>query len=269
MTRPISIVSLEDVDPSLNKISMGIYGHPGIGKTRLLGTGGPETLIMDSDSHGTVSAKRARSKAHKAKVTDYTELAEMYDFLAHDKHDFTWVWWDSITLFQDRGLIDDILVDAHLANPRQSEDVASQREYLVSQNRIGQYVRQFVDLPNINFGWTAHVMVGEDTEGDGGIIYKPAISGKRGTFSSYICGYMNIVAYMGLTPEGHRRLITQRTGEYYAKDRFHALRTNDKAYVQDVTLPQITQLVGKAMGWNQEGATALSPQRRRQRRTAS
>lgn len=245
-------------------INMGLYGHPGIGKTGLIGTGGPTTLIMDSDSQGTLAAKRLGSTAHMMPVTDYDQLNEVYQHLAHDKHDFKWVWWDSLTLFQDRALIDDILVDAHLANPRQSEDVASQREYLVSQNRIGQYIRQFVDLP-IHFGFTAHVMVGEDTEGDGGLVYKPAISGKKGSFSSYICGYMNVIAYMGLTPAGKRRLLTNRQGEYYAKDRFHALRTGYAWHLDDATLPQIESMIGSVMGWNGAAAPSEQPRRRRLR----
>lgn len=268
MTRPKSIVNLQDNGINLDTLNMGLYGHPGIGKTVLLGTGGPRILIMDSDSSGTLAAKVAGSNAHVAPVKDYEQLSEIYEYVANDKHEFEMVWWDSLTLFQDRALVDDILQDAAAQNPRQSADVASQREYLVSQNRIGTYVRLFCDLP-IHFGWTAHVMVGEDTEGDGGMIYKPAISGKKGTYTSYICGYMNVVAYYGLTPKGNRRLITERVGEFYAKDRFHALRTNGKGYLDNPTLPQILSLVNEKMNNGATGLTPPTPIRRRRRRTAN
>lgn len=263
MARPQSIVKISE-DQSLSTINFLLYGHPGIGKTVFWGTGGEGVLIMDSDSGGTSSAKVRGSKAKKMPVVDYDQLGQAYEFLRYDKHEFTWVIWDSLTLFQDRALVDDILQDAAAANPRQSADVASQREYLISQNRIGTYVRLFSDLP-INFGISCHVMVGEDTEGDGGLVYKPAISGKKGSYSSYICGYANVVGYYGLTPKGNRRLITQRQGEFYAKDRFDALRTNDKGYLDNPTLPQIESLVQARMNPSSHAA----PRRKRSTRKAT
>ncbi len=244
VARPKSIVRISE-DQSIATINFMLYGHPGIGKTALWGTGG-KTLILDSDSGGILTARALKSQADYMPVNDYQQLAEAYEYLRYDDHGYQWVAWDSITLFQDRALVDDILKDAAAANPRQSEDVASQREYLISQNRIGTYIRLFSDLP-INFGVSAHVMVGEDTEGDGGLIYKPAISGKKGSYSSYICGYMNVVGYYGLTPKGNRRLITERQGEFFAKDRFNALRTNGKGYIDNPTLPHIQRLVEESM----------------------
>lgn len=252
--RPQSFFTPISEDASLDTINAMIYGHPGIGKTALLATGGKTMAIMDSDSKGTITAKALGSEALKREVIDYTELARAYDYIANSKtHGFTDVAWDSLTLFQDRALVDDILQDAAAQNPRQSSDVASQREYLISQNRIGTYVRLFADLP-INFWVTAHVMVGEDTEGDGGLIYKPAISGKKGSYSSYICGYMNVIGYYGRTPGGTRRLLTERVDQFFAKDRFHALRTNGKGYIDNPTIPMITKLVREKMAGNSPSA---------------
>lgn len=232
----------EDGD-DLSTINALIYGYPGIGKSVFWGTGGPKTLIMDSDSGGTEAARAMGSKAKRKRVNDYDQLDAVYQYLAHEKHPFRWVIWDSLTLFQDRVLIDDILPDAAALNPKQSPHVASQREYLINQNRIGSYVRLFADLP-VNFGISCHVMTGEDGEAeDGGIILKPDIRGKKGSYSSYICGYMNVVCYYGKTPGGKRRLITERMDKYFAKDRFDALKTGTKPFLDNPTLPTMDRLI--------------------------
>lgn len=150
LTRPASIAPLSE---QLHSINWCVYSHPGVGKTVLAGTG-EHMLIMDSD-HGTESAAAFGSKADRAPATDYDQLLEIYDYLAHDRHPYTWVWWDSLTLFQNRVLIDDIMPDAVANNPRQEEFVPSQREYLINMNRLMRMVRLFVDLP-IHFGVSCH-----------------------------------------------------------------------------------------------------------------
>lgn len=237
------IFGMDEDGGDLSTINMMIYGYPGIGKSVFWGTGGPKTLMMDSDSGGTEAARAQGSKAKRIRVNDYDQLDRVYQHLAHDKHGFRWVVWDSLTLFQDRALIDDILPDAAALNPKQSAHVASQREYLINQNRIGNYVRLFADLP-VNFGISCHVMIGEDGEAeDGGIILKPDIRGKKGSFSSYIAGYMNVVCYYGRTPAGKRRLITERQDKYFAKDRFDALRTGGKPFLDNATLPNVDKMI--------------------------
>lgn len=260
MDRPKAYALDEDVTP--RAINACIYSYPGVGKTALWGTGDRSVLIMDSDD-GIDSAKALGSKALVVPVRDYDDLAGVAEWAQHDLHkehpEVRWISWDSLTLFQDRALIDDLLVDAHAENPRQSEDVASQREYLMNMNRIGKYVRIFVGLP-YNFGISAHVMTDVNPEDE--LIYMPAITGKRAgaSFSSFIMGYMNVVGYLGLTPSGTRRMLTQPTGHYFAKDRFHALRTNGKGHLDNPTLPKIEALI---KGARSSGAAPASPSRPR------
>lgn len=245
MSRPTSIVTLGEETDKLRTINIGIYGPPGIGKTVLAGSGGKGTLILDSD-HGVDSAEALGSDADTMPVTDYEQLQSALDYLKNDKHSYTFVWWDSLTLFQDRTLVDEILVDAHIENPRQSEDVASQREYLISQNRIGRYIREFVALP-INFGFTAHVMTGPSPQDDSELIYMPMIQGKKGEYASKICGYMNVIGYMGFvkvqSAQGNtrtvQRVLFQHTATHYAKDRFHALGP----HMDKPTIPRIVEAV--------------------------
>lgn len=243
MARPTSIVRIgSEQAKAPQPINMVLYGHPGSGKTPIIGTG-EATLILDSDN-GIQSAETFGSKADFDTVIDYGKLDEIYEYLRHDKHPYRWVWWDSLTLFQERVLIDEIMQDAHAENPRQSPDVPSQREYLINMNRISRYVRQFVALP-INFGFTAHVMITEDH--DGTTTYMPYIQGKG--MPSKVCGYMNVIGYLGSTNKevnGKKkevpRVLTKKFGKFYARDRFNALGT----FIDNPTIPEIESRIREA-----------------------
>jgi hypothetical protein len=195
---------------------------------------------MDSDN-GYDSAKALGSTAHVMEVHDFDQVEAAYDYIANGKHSYKWVWWDTLTLFQDRALIDDILVDAHMENPKQSEDVASQREYLIVQNRLGRYIRQFCALP-INFGFTCHSMIHETP--DNQRIYIPAMQGgKNGEYSNKITAYTNVIGYLGFatdtTSDGKKvavqRMLWRRTNEVLAKDKFNALG----AHMDRPTVPKM------------------------------
>lgn len=269
MSRPRSMYQLGEDSPLRPKgANVGIMAFPGVGKTTLWGTGGERVAIMNSDTPGSIfSAERSGSRAHIIEAFDYDQLAEAYEWVKHEAipaKALDWFIWDSLTLFQDRTLIDDVLVDAHAENPRQSEDVASQREYLINMNRIGKWVRMLVELP-INVGFSFHVMTGTDPGGE--TVWMPMMQGKKGEFASYICGYLNVVAYLGVTTGGTRRLITDRAyaKDYFVKDQFHALRTNGKGFMDNPTLPKISSLIEAAT----TRTASAAPVRRRRRRVAT
>jgi len=228
---------------------MLLYSHPGEGKTVFWGTGKEKVLYLVSDPEGTISARAQGHQFHSVQVTDYEELQEVYEWLKEDKpKDFKWVIWDSLTLFQDRVLIDDIMPDAVAYNPRQEEFVPSQREYLINMNRIGRYVRLLVDLP-YNVGISCHVMTTLESGGDGNI-FMPQVQGKN--MPSKISGYMNVIGYLGkreVERNGVKAKVQTiqfaRTGNrYYAKDRFGCLGT----YMDSPTLPKVE---AKIAAWRQ------------------
>lgn len=263
MAKPQSIHSIADAETST--INMLIYGHPGTGKTPLWGTGGERLLIMDSDD-GYESAIASGSKAQRAPATSYDEVEDLYEWLKHEGHkELDWVVWDSLTLFQDRTLIDDLTSDAHAQNPNQSEWVPSKREYFVDHNRIGNLVRRFVALP-INFGISCHVMIDVDAS-DGSTLWQPAVQGKG--MSSKVSGYMNVIGLLGNAIIGKKpdtrtvkRLLTQQEGKLYARDRFGALGH----HMDDPTIPKLTAMINaKRQG---SPPTTLDAPRRRRRRTA-
>lgn len=262
--RPKSLIRMDDVDLSLQWINMMVYGHPGEGKTPFWGTGNERLLIMDSD-HGFESAAAQGSKASVVSATNYDDVLEVYDWLRVEGHkEYDWVVWDSLTLFQERVLIDEIMVDAVADNPNQDEFVPSMRQYLINMNKLGRYVRDFVDLP-MNFGISCHVL--NDRDPDGAAVYMPAIQGKG--MPSRISGYMNIIGYLGHAQIGEgdgkttiQRMLTQKVGKFYARDRFQACGL----YVDEPTVPKIEALVNAKKAALKKETVAKTPAARTARK---
>lgn len=250
--RPSSYHAPGAGDLANTPIHMMVYSHPGEGKTVLWGSGGAQVCFLTSDPEGTISAEGLGHKFHSIDVTDYEELQEAYEWLKGSKEPkqlgIKWVTWDSLTLFQDRVLIDDVMVDAVADNPKQDEFVPSRREYLINMNKIGRYVRQFCST-DYNFGVSCHVMTTTESGGDG-TLFMPQIQGKN--MPSKIAGYMNVVGYLSKAtvdrPTGKGKETTkvavqqmqfQRAGRVYAKDRWSCLG----ATMDSPTLPKIEALI--------------------------
>ena len=241
MARPASYVGPGDLDLINAKIKMGIYSHPGEGKTVFWGSGGTDVLFINSDPEGTISATAQGHRYHVVDAYDWDDMEQVYDWLKGDQPDtFRWIVWDSLTLFQDAALIDDIMVDAHAENPKQEEFVPSRREYLVNMNRMGRMVRQLAKLP-YNLGISFHVMTTTESGGDG-TLFMPQVQGKN--MPSKISGYMNVVGYMDKrkdeeTDKTVQSILFQRQGRHYAKDRWAALGSR----VDRPTLPKVEGLI--------------------------
>lgn len=240
--RPSSYLGPDGEDLTRKSINLAVYSHPGEGKTVLFGKGDRSVLFLTSDPEGTISARAQGNRFHSIDVTDYDELDEAYRWLKESKEPkqlgIRWVVWDSVTLFQDRVLIDDIMQDAVAENPKQEEFVPSRREYLINMNHLGQYLRQFVTM-DYNFGASFHVMTTNESGGDG-TLFMPQVQGKN--MPSKVAGYFQIVGYLGKVKEGDRlvqRLLVTREGRYFAKDRWDALGH----HLDHPTLPKIEQLV--------------------------
>lgn len=267
MSRPTSIHRLDDEEYSLRKINMGIYSWPGVGKSVFIGSGGERMLIGDGDSGGTDSPAALGSKASMAAVTDYQELEELYQFLKNDNDgEFDFFWWDSVTLFQDRTLIDDLLLDAYTQNPsKQDPDIPSKREYMKSQVKIARYVRQFSELPGVNFGMSFHVMSHETPMGT--ITWCPLLQGLQGEFSTKVQGYTNILGYLYTKEsdgETHRYMRTAQSEEFVAKDRFNAL----PPIMKDPTIPQVRRLIADAKAKRSAAKAAPVPVKRVAKKSA-
>ena len=239
MAKPSEIIPIK-----LDKkyINMMLYGDPGVGKTPLAGTS-PKALFL-ADPEGMESAAAYGTDAEQWVMRDFSDLEEAYEYLRHAKHGYQWIWWDTITLFEERGM-DQMMEDLLARNPNRDRYVPDQPQYLQVQNRLSHIVRRFVELP-VNFGIIAHVMDTEDRDGD--IVHMPAIQGGQGRLSNKICANMGIIAYMETV---HRKngsddwvLYTSKRKNFYARDRFQALGSR----LINPTIPEIASKVRAKVG---------------------
>lgn len=275
MSAPASYFSPAQSELAHATIKMLAYSHPGEGKTVFWGTGGTDVLFINSDPEGTIAARAQGHNFHQVNAFDYDELQEVYDWLKGDRPNyFRWIVWDSLTLFQDAVLIDDIMPEAVAQQPRQEEFVPSKREYLINMNKIGRFVRQFCKLP-YNVGISCHVMTTTESGGDG-TLFMPQVQGKN--MPSKISGYMNVVGYLGKSqvsktdPTVVQRMQFLRQGRHYAKDRWSALGV----HMDRPTLPKVEALIeakrAQLLKAEKEGAkpaAPASPPRRRRRATTT
>jgi hypothetical protein len=261
-------------DAEMHSINMLVIAHPGEGKTPFWSTGGKRLLLMDADD-GYESAKATGSRCVRMPVHDYDDLEDAYQYCSskEGQRDFGWAVLDSITIFQERALIDDLMRDAVAQNPNQHEFVPSKREYGINHNRLGRYLRQFVALP-MNFGVSAHVMIDSDPN-DGSTMWIPAVQGKN--MPGKVMGYMNVVAVLSQMPvlgadkkptgKKKQRMLFQRDGKFFARDRFGVLGH----HMDNPTVPRITELITPKLSQaDDSGSAEVTPIRRRRRRpTAS
>lgn len=240
MSAPSSYTTPDKSDLLHATIKLLVYSHPGEGKTVFWSSGGTDVLFINSDPEGTISGSAQGNKFHQVDAFDWDDMDQVYDWLKGDSpKDFRWVVWDSLTLFQDACLIDDIMPEAVAKSPNQEEFVPSKREYLINMNRIGRMVRQLSKLP-YNLGISCHVMTTTESGGDG-TLFMPQVQGKN--MPSKISGYCNVVGYLGKAKNAEDKVVQRmqflRIGRHYAKDRWDALGQ----HIDRPTLPKVERLI--------------------------
>lgn len=205
---------------------MLLYGEPGIGKTRVVGSCGAlgRTLIIRPPVDHTDSIIDT-TNVDEWVVHDWSEIddALMYG-RTEGANIYDWVWLDSLSLWSDQG-IDDIWEQLITDKPHRARWGLDKGEYWLNMQRIQRWVRHMVGCPDWHFGMTAHVDKGNVTENEEDTTEKlmPFIQGKN--MAPKMCGYMNIVGYyhweqVGRAKTDARVLSLNSTPEFYAKDQF-------------------------------------------------
>lgn len=239
---PASITVLDDFDESVNML---VYGDSGVGKTVLAGTS-PNALFLATE-HGVISAKRQGSKAKVWKCDSWDDIEAAYRWLlSNPDHGFDWVVIDSLTEFQQH-LLRWILDRAVKENASRDPDIPAIQDHQKWQNMYKRFVRQFNDLP-VNMLYTATSFRKSDEEGDDLIL--PDILGKDYGMSQWTCASMHVVGYLArrkVKSKGSaeavevRRLLCEKTGPYFAKDRYDVL----VPYVDSPNMPAIANRIGQ------------------------
>lgn len=201
-----------------------VYGLPGIGKTRLMGSGSKSTLILHPPTDH-VDSIPPDSEAEHVEVSDHAGLLEQFQALQQraDGYDHDVVVLDGITLMEEYGM-DDVFQAAVDRNPHRAQFGWDKGEYGINRSRLTKWLRDMVGLSKsgqFDFWVTAHVMDWDDPV-SGDSLWVPAFGSAKTNLSAKLCGYMNVVAYYGMSGkkgEENRTLLVDADG-FIGKDQY-------------------------------------------------
>jgi len=224
-----------------SKINFLLYGPPGAGKTRMMGSNQRTLIVHPPTDH--MDSIRV-SGAEEWIVPDWGEMNNVGEFARHDGAKYyDWIWLDSISLFQDAGL-DDIWSGVIGQKPHRAEYSLDKGEYGINMWRLQTWVRNMVGLRGFNFGITAHPQELENPI-TGEMKLQPWVQGKN--MSTKIQGYMNVVGYLEVVhqdgKEPRRVLRTWGTEKFEAKDQFDAF---PNGRLVDPTMEKFEKAIAKA-----------------------
>lgn len=240
---------------------MALFGEPGIGKSRLLGTSPGNVLIIRPPIDHLDSLLPAdKARVTERVVNDWEDMDKVEDELRQSGKKYDWVWVDSWSLLQDV-LLDDLFETAKRENPKRGRYGPDKQEYGINMYRIGSWMRHVVGPDSFNFGFTAHTatLASPDLDEDGDPIEKlmPWIQGRN--MAPKLCGYMNLVCFLEANTKKRRVLRSQSEPRFYAKDQFDAF---DNGALWDPTMSKVIDLIEKSPGRAPVKQAAARPRRR-------
>lgn len=252
-------------------IAMCIFGMPGAGKTRLLGSANSVLIVRPPTDH---TDAITNPKAEELVAHDHSELLEIFQWGQQGGFDaYEWVGLDGISLLEDHGL-DDVFQAAIDRKPDRAEYGPDKGEYGVNRHRLTKNLRDMVGLAkdgHFNFLVTANVMEWYDPvrEED---IWMPAYGSKKTNLSLKMCGMMNIVAYMAAIEEegkDRKEVLTIDSEGFAGKDQlncFPKLKSGRHGFINP-TMSDIEAAIKKARGsGGRKSPSKTTTNRRRSRR---
>jgi hypothetical protein len=248
-----------------------VYGVPGSGKTRFIGTGS-KTLIVRPPTDHTESIQDG-ADVEEIVVRDHGDLLEVFQGAQQGAYDdFDWFWLDGVSAFEDHGL-DDVFQAAIDRKPARADFGPDQGEYGINRSRIMTKLRDLVALSvagKFNFGVTANVMQWYDPVAEEDI-WIPMFGSVKNPLSPKLSGYMNIVAYLQVVKreeeEPQRALMVEADG-FYGKDQFDCfpeLKSGRHGMV-DPTIPKLVSAMKKARRGEKPKPSRKKPARRVKKR---
>jgi hypothetical protein len=237
---------------------------PGVGKTRLAASS-PKCLILRPPSDNTDSVDFG--DADEWITRSWDEHWEAFDYMRHEGHKkYEWVWFDSISLWQDVGL-DDLWETIVAEKPHRARHGLDQGDIYINMQRLARWTRHMAGMSSaglFNFGITAHprdLPEGEFDDADEKLM--PYVQGKH--MATKICGYMHIVSYHERSAKGTPVLRFSETKDYYAKDLLHVFSEP----LFNPTVPKIMEAVEASRPKPRKKAAATPGKRRAVKRSTT
>jgi hypothetical protein len=208
-------------DQSINKLNVLIYGMPGAGKTRFLGSAAKrfKTIIASAES-GLLSLKNMKDETGAPIACDYVQIDKFEDlenltrFLMAGTHDYTCLGIDSGTEIQQ------VCMDYILR--QEGREKPQLQDWGTLNNKMVRMVRYFRDMSKMNLIMTA--LAEEAKNEDTSTVFKPLFQGQ---IQRTIAGYFDIVAYSFVktkdagaeTEESKHMILCRGKEKYVTKDR--------------------------------------------------
>jgi hypothetical protein len=217
----LKVAPVSETEPNFNVL---IYGHSGVGKTRLAGSAALvpamcPVLLIDVEG-GSFSIRDKYPNVDVVRVQDFKEMQQVYDELEKGTSGYKTVILDSLTEMQKFSMYL-IMQDLVKKEADRDPDIPSVREWGKNIEQIRKMVRAFRDLP-LNVIFTA--LVSEERNTRTGLTEKkPYLSGK---LAHEVAAFIDIVLYYYtkiVVKDGQqvtkRLLLSSKTEDTVAKDR--------------------------------------------------
>lgn len=208
-------------DQNFNKLNVMIYGLPGAGKTRFMGSAarGFKTIIASAES-GLLSLRGMKDENGRPVKADFVEIKKWEDleqlnrYLMAGTHDYECFGIDSGTEIQQ------VCMDHILA--QEGRDKPQLQDWGTLNNKMVRMIRYFRDNSKMNMIMTA--LAENLTEPDGSTKYHPMFQGR---LQKAIAGYFDEVVYAYVhklnpgTPEEENKhvIVCQSSDKLVTKDR--------------------------------------------------
>lgn len=227
-------------------IQLLMFGDPGIGKTEKLGELKNVLIIRPPGDHTESIADTTGIKEFVVKDWEDMDLIHMQlqqglmdelfpDVDGKDR----WVWFDSLSIFQDYG-VDDVFKDAVARKESRKEFGADKGEYGINMQRLARHVRNMVGLSEsgaFNYGVVCHAAELED-RAKGDVKLRPAVTGKD--MWSKIMGCMKTTVFVRVVKQGKgtvRVFETKPTEDWDAANKLGGLGSNGR--MVEPTMPAL------------------------------
>lgn len=254
----IAGLPIQKASEKLDRVSMLVYGDPGVGKTWLAGSandvdfmkpvlfvdceGGTKTLRNTQPDIEVVRVQTLFDKGGRIRKSAWEYLTDgIYEDLKLDATRYKTIIIDSLTEASNLAMQDSIDLSVAESARDRDPDVPEQRDYLKTLSKVRKWIRGMRDL-HTHIIFTA--LVREETNDQGSVTkVVPALAGKK--LSNEAPAWVDLVMYLYTQTVKQdnknvivRKGLSQPSGKHYAKDRSDKL----PQVLDNPTMANITEL---------------------------